>query len=55
MNEWLCIENMKLAFEVSDDMITKVIKIMENEYSIDELNFEDTCELFDNVLCEYNL
>ena len=52
---WLCIENIKLAFDVSDKVITKVITIIERDYDYEDLTFEDNCELFDNVLFEYNL
>jgi len=52
---WLCLENMKLAFDISDETISKVIEIIERDYEYNDLNFEDTCELFDNVLYEYNL
>jgi len=52
---WLCIENIKLAFDVSNEVINKIIAIIERDYDYEDLNFEDTCELFDNVLHEYNL
>ncbi len=50
---WLCFENIKLVCDVSDKVINKTIEVIERDYDYKDLNFEDTCELFDNVLYEY--
>lgn len=50
---WMIADNMVDAFDISHETAELVIK--EIGSNCDDLNFEETCELFDQVLNELNL